>query len=129
MMSPAAREIVSNLTGVLVQAAHPKRIILFGAQARGVASPDSDFDIMVVEENPVDRFEEMVRLNRLTQARERSSAPLRPGHGRKPSDIEPCLHASQIKTCGPHPSDAASRSAETHVVADHRLARLVGGII
>ncbi len=46
MMSPAARQIVSNLTGVLVQAAHPKRIILFGSQARGDAAPHSDFDIM-----------------------------------------------------------------------------------
>ena len=34
LMSPAARQIVSNLTGVLVQAAHPKCIILFGSRAR-----------------------------------------------------------------------------------------------
>jgi len=64
-MSPSAREIVSDLTGVLVEAAKPKRIILFGSQARGDAAPDSDFDIMVVEENPADRFGEMVRLSRL----------------------------------------------------------------
>jgi len=67
-MSPAARQIVSNLTGVLVQAAHPKRIILFGSQARGDAAPHSDFDIMVVEEKPADRFAEMVRLNRLIRS-------------------------------------------------------------
>jgi len=52
LMSPAARQIVSTLTGVLVQAAHPKRIILFGSPARGDAAPHSDFDIMVVEEKP-----------------------------------------------------------------------------
>src|SRR5437764_12953374 len=67
-MSPATRQIVSNLTGVLVQAAHPKRIILFGSQARGDAAPHSDFDIMVVEEKPADRFAEMVRLNRLIRS-------------------------------------------------------------
>jgi len=67
-MSPSAREIVLNLTGVLVEAAKPKRIILFGSQARGDAAPDSDFDIMVVEENPADRFGEMVRLNRLLRS-------------------------------------------------------------
>ena len=66
-MSSAARQIVSNLTGVLVQAAHPKRIILFGSQTRGDA-PHSDFDIMVVEEKPADRFAEMVRLNRLIRS-------------------------------------------------------------
>ena len=68
MMSPAARQIVSDLTGVLVQAAHPKRILLFGSQARGDAAPHSDFDIMVVEEKPADRFAEMVRLNRLIRS-------------------------------------------------------------
>ena len=68
LMSPAARQIVWNLTGVLVQAAHPKRIILFGSQARGDAAPHSDFDIMVVEEKPADRFGEMVRLNRLIRS-------------------------------------------------------------
>lgn len=64
-MSPAARLIVENLTEVLVRAANPKRIILFGSQATGHAAPHSDFDIMVVEEKPADRFAEMVRLNRL----------------------------------------------------------------
>ncbi len=64
-MTPIAQEIAGKLTDVLVQAARPKRIILFGSQARGDASPDSDFDVMVVEEKPADRFAEMVRLNRL----------------------------------------------------------------
>ena len=67
-MCPATRQIVSNVTGVLVQAAHPKRIILFGSQARGDASTHSDFDIMVVEEHPPNRFAEMVRLNRLIRS-------------------------------------------------------------
>ncbi len=67
-MSPESRQIVSNLTDVLVQAAHPKRIILFGSQARGDAVHDSDFDIMVIEEKPADRFAEMVRLNRLIRS-------------------------------------------------------------
>ena len=67
-MSPAARQIVSNITGLLVQATHPKRIILFGSQARGEAENHSDFDIMVVEEKPTDRFAEIVRLNRLLRS-------------------------------------------------------------
>ena len=69
-MSPATRQIVSNVTGVLVQAAHPKRIILFGSRAGGEAASDSDsdFDIMVVEEKPANRFAELVRLNRLLRS-------------------------------------------------------------
>jgi predicted nucleotidyltransferase len=67
-MSPADKQIVANMTGVLVQAAHPKRIILFGSQAKGNAAEHSDFDIMVVEEKPGNRFAEMVRLNRLIRS-------------------------------------------------------------
>jgi len=50
---------------VLIGAAQPKRIILFGSQARGEATASSDFDLMVVEDQPVYRFREMVRLRRL----------------------------------------------------------------
>ena len=67
-VSPADKQIVANMTGVLVQAAHPKRIILFGSQARGDSVKHSDFDIMVVEEKPANRFAEMVRLNRLIRS-------------------------------------------------------------
>jgi len=67
-MNPGARQIVEELTGVLVQAAQPRRIILFGSQARGDAATHSDFDIMVVEEKPANRLAEMVRLNRLLRS-------------------------------------------------------------
>ena len=67
-LSPVTRQIIANVTGVLVQAAHPKRIILFGSQARGEAAIDSDFDMMVVEEEPPNRFAEIVRLNRLLRS-------------------------------------------------------------
>lgn len=68
LMSPEKKEIVAKLAGVLIEAAHPRKIILFGSQARGDAAPDSDFDIMVVEDAPASRFAEMVRLNRLIRS-------------------------------------------------------------
>lgn len=58
-------ELISKVSEVLVEAAHPKRIILFGSHARGDSRSDSDFDVMVVEEQPSDRLREMVRLNHL----------------------------------------------------------------
>ena len=67
-MHPTTRQIVLKLTGVLAEASRPKRIILFGSLARGDAAVQSDFDIMVVEEKPADRFAEMVRLNRLIRS-------------------------------------------------------------
>jgi predicted nucleotidyltransferase len=67
-MSVPSGGIVATLTETLVRAARPRRIILFGSQARGNAAEDSDFDVMVVEDRPVDRFQEMVRLNRVLRS-------------------------------------------------------------
>src|ERR1035441_7260598 len=58
-------ETIKRLTELLVEAAKPKRIIMFGSQARGDAGEASDVDVMVVEEGVSDRAGEMVRLNRL----------------------------------------------------------------
>ena len=57
-----------RLTELLIEAAKPKRIIMFGSQARGEAGEASDLDVMVVEEGVSDRAGEMVRLNRLLRS-------------------------------------------------------------
>ena len=46
----------------LVVAAKPSKIILFGSYARGDATEDSDLDLMVIEQEVVNKFDEMVRL-------------------------------------------------------------------
>jgi predicted nucleotidyltransferase len=61
-------ETIKRLTELLIQAAKPKRIIMFGSQARGEAGEDSDLDVMEVEEGVSDRAAEMVRLNRLLRS-------------------------------------------------------------
>ena len=61
-------ETLRRLTELLARAAKPRYIILFGSQARGEASEDSDFDVMVVETEIADRGEEMVRLGRLLRS-------------------------------------------------------------
>ncbi len=64
-MTQTSEQLVEQVVSVIVEAAKPRRIILFGSRARGEAKPDSDFDVMVIEDKPVKRFDEMVRLNRL----------------------------------------------------------------
>lgn len=64
-MEPASANLVKQAVDVIVAAAGPKRIILFGSRARGQAAADSDFDLLVIEDKPVERYAEMVRLNRL----------------------------------------------------------------
>jgi len=48
----------------LIEAAKPRRIILIGSHARGTATPDSDLDLMVVQEEVLDPVAESVRLRR-----------------------------------------------------------------
>ncbi|MBM3892413.1 MAG: nucleotidyltransferase domain-containing protein [Verrucomicrobia bacterium] len=49
----------------LVEAAHPRRIILFGSHARGDAREDSDVDLMLIEDDVKDQAAESVRLRRV----------------------------------------------------------------
>jgi len=46
----------------LVAAAKPSKVILFGSYARGDATEDSDLDLMVIEQEVTNKFDEMVRL-------------------------------------------------------------------
>jgi uncharacterized protein len=45
---PVLPEIVNRLVATL----HPRRIYLFGSQARGDAGPDSDYDLLVLVDDP-----------------------------------------------------------------------------
>ncbi len=49
---------------LLVAAANPVKVLLFGSRARGEARPGSDFDCLVILASVEDRFAEMVRLQR-----------------------------------------------------------------
>jgi predicted nucleotidyltransferase len=49
---------------ILIETARPERVILFGSHARGEALPDSDIDLLVIEDQVEDRAREMVRLRR-----------------------------------------------------------------
>ncbi len=42
-----AQALVEEITCILVDRFHPRRVILFGSRARGDAFPDSDFDLFV----------------------------------------------------------------------------------
>jgi len=44
-----------------------RRIILYGSRERGTAFPDSDFDLLIIEADPVSKREEIQRLCRAVQ--------------------------------------------------------------
>ena len=53
------------MTDLVVAAANPVRLILFGSRARAGFGADSDFDLLVVQRETPDRVGEMVRLSRV----------------------------------------------------------------
>ena len=57
-----SEQTIQQAVGRLVAAAKPSKIILFGSYARGDATEDSDLDLMVIEPEVSNKFDEMVRL-------------------------------------------------------------------
>ncbi len=55
-------ELLATATRLLIEAAHPLKIILFGSHARGDAGPASDLDLLVVLPTVASRRRETARL-------------------------------------------------------------------
>ena len=49
-------QVLAEAIRRVVAVAHPRRSILFGSAARGRMGPDSDLDLLVEVEGPVNRF-------------------------------------------------------------------------
>jgi uncharacterized protein len=52
------QELIDEVVATIVDRFHPRRIVVFGSQARAAGGPDSDLDLMVEMESdqrPVDR--------------------------------------------------------------------------
>ncbi len=55
---------LERLTKRIVQFEQPEKIILFGSQAQGTATEDSDFDLLVISRSTLPRYQREVRLTR-----------------------------------------------------------------
>lgn len=51
------REITEKIVSRILSRMRPRKIVLFGSQARGDADPRSDFDILVIGESTRPRYE------------------------------------------------------------------------
>ncbi len=54
--------LVKELVRRIVRSAHPERIILFGSRARGDHRPDSDIDLLVVQDSMLPRHKRSLPL-------------------------------------------------------------------
>jgi len=57
---PLLREIVRRILSV----GSPRKIVLFGSRAEGRARPDSDLDVLIVEESDLPRYKRSARYRR-----------------------------------------------------------------
>jgi uncharacterized protein len=62
--SAIARELPKAIDSIAA-AVEPERVILFGSYARGTATRDSDVDLLVLFDRPIDRREMRVAIRRL----------------------------------------------------------------
>jgi predicted nucleotidyltransferase len=66
MSATVERAAIESAASALADAAaSPAKVILFGSRARGDGDDRSDFDCLVIEREVGDRFDEMVRLDRV----------------------------------------------------------------
>lgn len=56
---------INQAVKLLISAAHPVRIIVFGSHGRGDASDESDLDLLVIVPEVKNKYKEMVRLRRV----------------------------------------------------------------
>ncbi|MGO8815461.1 MAG: nucleotidyltransferase domain-containing protein [Terriglobia bacterium] len=52
-MVPSTDDLIRDVIRRIVQAVQPDKIILFGSRARGNARPDSDIDLLVIQDSKV----------------------------------------------------------------------------
>lgn len=55
-------EFIRRVVARILSVASPAKIILFGSAAAGQMTADSDVDLLIVEEGPIDRRAEYVRI-------------------------------------------------------------------
>ncbi|MDQ6632769.1 MAG: nucleotidyltransferase domain-containing protein [Verrucomicrobiota bacterium] len=69
MTSIVEQDILREITERIVREVAPAKIILFGSRARGDSKEDSDFDLLVVQDEPFPS--QKVRLEKTAQIYER----------------------------------------------------------
>lgn len=62
---PVTDELLEEAVDRIRAVGFPKRIVLFGSRARGDARPDSDLDLLIVEESDLPRYRRSGRYRRV----------------------------------------------------------------
>ena len=58
---PVNEDLLEKVVQRILSVGRPLKIVLFGSQARGQAEPDSDLDLLIVEESHLPRYKRAPR--------------------------------------------------------------------
>lgn len=58
---PLTDKLLQEIVQRILAAGSPQRIIMFGSRARGTARPDSDLDLLIIEESDLPRYKRSPR--------------------------------------------------------------------
>lgn len=58
---PVTDELLTQIIHRVLSAGDPLKIVLFGSRARGEARPDSDLDLLIIEESELPRYRRATR--------------------------------------------------------------------
>lgn len=53
---PLTPDLLDTMVRRILQVGSPERIVLFGSRARGDARPDSDVDLLIIEDSDLPRY-------------------------------------------------------------------------
>jgi len=61
---PVTESLLSEVVSRILSVGTPLKIVLFGSRARGESRPDSDLDLLIIEESELPRYRRSARYRR-----------------------------------------------------------------
>ncbi len=62
---PVNDPLVARIVRRIVEAFHPRRIVLFGSRARGMAGPESDVDLLIEMETDLPKWKRRIMVDEI----------------------------------------------------------------
>jgi predicted nucleotidyltransferase len=62
---PVTEELLAAIVRRILSVGSPQKIVLFGSRAKGTAKPDSDLDLLIIEDSDLPRYRRSARYRRV----------------------------------------------------------------